>query len=146
MQENENEVFSVEENEKSSSLPFGEFTSEEKENETPVGDKKSEKPESFTTPTPSQVVIIGEKYENPMEQKVKEYRNSSKQRCLVFSLLGLILSVFYVGLAFTVTSVVMSIPLMKNNKKSSFLKWSTVCNISAIIIEAILIFTRLYFA
>lgn len=145
MQENENEVFSAEENEKSSNLPFGEFTSEEKENETPVGDKKSEKTESFTVPTPSQVVIIGEKYENPMEQKVKEYRNSAKQRCLVFSLLGLILSVFYVGLAFTVTSLGLSVPLVKSNKKSSLLKWSTVCNVSAIIIEAILIFTRLYF-
>lgn len=146
MQKNKNEQLYGDENEKTSSMPFGEFASEESENKTEVGEKKGGEKENFVPPLPEQVTIIGENYENPMEQRVKEYRNADKKRCLIFALLGLFSSIFYVGVAFSITSIVLSIPLIKREKKSTLLKWSVFCNVCAVIIEAILIFTRLYFA
>lgn len=140
MQEKFNEGQNLEEEVKSDLL-FGEFCSDEELKNLSVNTKKSD--EEFKEKR--EVVIIGERYEDPTAQKISEEKNSYKKKCLILSLFGLFFSVFYIGIIFSAISIGLCIPLIKRDKRSTLFKWAVVCNVCAVIIELTLIFGTIYF-
>lgn len=140
MQEKDNERQDLQES-VNSDLLFGEFRSNEELKDFSANTEKAD----GKNKEKREVVIIGERYEDPTVQKISEEKNSYKKKCLILSMFGLLFSVFYIGIIFSAISIGLCIPLLKREKHSTLFKWAVVCNVCAVIIELTLIFGSLYF-
>lgn len=82
-----------------------------------------------------EVVVI---YEQP-QNGFQDAKNKDKKFALIFSLLGLLFSVFYIGIVFSFIGFVLTMPKIKEIKKSSLVKWSLITSICGFIISLIFI-------
>lgn len=89
----------------------------------------------------SEITVI---YEQP-ENEFKDAKNKDKRLALIFSLLGLLFSVFYVGIFFSVLGFVFTMSRIKEIKKSSLVKWSLITSICGIVISLIFIIGLIVF-
>ena len=78
----------------------------------------------------NEVVVI---YEQP-ESSFKDKKNNDKKIALIFSLIGLLFSVFFSGAIFSIVGFILSICKIKHDKKSSLLKWALIISICGMII------------
>ena len=78
----------------------------------------------------NEVVVI---YEQP-ESSFKDTKNNDKKIALIFSLIGLLFSVFFSGAIFSIVGFILSICKIKHDKKSSLLKWALIISICGMII------------
>lgn len=82
-----------------------------------------------------EVVVICEQPQNGFQ----DAKNKDKKLALIFSLLGLLFSVFYIGIVFSFIGFVLTMPKIKEIKKSSLVKWSLITSICGFIISLIFI-------
>lgn len=83
----------------------------------------------------SEVIVICEQPEN----EYKDVKNKDKKIALIFSLLGLLFSVFYIGIVFSLIGFILTVSIFSEIKKSTLVKWSLITSICGIVISVIFI-------
>lgn len=83
----------------------------------------------------SEVIVMCEQPEN----EYKDVKNKDKKIALIFSLLGLLFSVFYIGIVFSLIGFVLTVSIFSEIKKSTLVKWSLITSICGIVISVIFI-------